>query len=162
MRINIEVVFAHTKKNNLAGCLSLYSEKYFIKNLPYIILSSLAFPAALELFLGGNNAQSDYVVNVSRSFQIPFLITYDLTISLINITSLSVFFPPLINAHVLCGQLTEVQAVLLLINSEFCLVIIFAIFPWQKLSKVEASAVICCLAPTIKTFWPPLKLHQKT
>lgn len=92
MRINIEVVFAHTKKNNLAGCLTLYSEKYFIKNLPYIILSSLAFPAALELFWGGNNAQSDYVVNVSRSFQIPFLITYDLTISLINITSLSVFF----------------------------------------------------------------------
>lgn len=92
MRINIEVVFAHTKKNNLAGCLTLYSEKYFIKNLPYIILSSLAFPAALELFLGGNNTQSDYVVNVSRSFQIPFLITYDLTISLINITSLSVFF----------------------------------------------------------------------
>jgi len=78
VRINIEVVSAHTKKINLAGCLTLYSEKYFIKNLPYIILSSLAFPAALELFLGGNNAQSDYVVNVPRSFQIPFLITYDL------------------------------------------------------------------------------------
>mgnify|MGYP000518401488 CR=1 FL=1 len=59
-------------------CLTLNSEKYFIKNLLYIILSSLAFPAALELFLGGNNAQSDYVVNVSRSFQILFLITYDL------------------------------------------------------------------------------------